>query len=232
MNIRQFRYAADNFSYVIHTDKAAIAVDAGAVEKILSYIEDNTLELKYVTNTHMHPDHTPGNREILKRSGAVYIDNKTLLETAVIELDGAPIEVLHTPGHTRDSVCFHADTFLVTGDTVFNGTVGNCFSGDLDAFYESIEKIMEYPDNTVIYAGHDYIRESMAFAKYLEPDNVDIERFLSKYDPTFVSSTLADEYKVNPYLRFNEASLVELMKKNGYPVETERQRWKAIMSIE
>jgi hypothetical protein len=58
MNIKQFRYAADNLGYLVYGDKTAIAVDGGAADKIISFVQNRNLELKYVTNTHSHMDHT------------------------------------------------------------------------------------------------------------------------------------------------------------------------------
>jgi hydroxyacylglutathione hydrolase len=121
---------------------------------------------------------------------------------------------------------------LITGDTLFNGTVGNCFSGDLKRFYDSIKLLMGFPGETIIYAGHDYVLESMAFAKNLEPDNHDIDLFLKKYDPDHVFSTMDEEMKINPYLRFNESKIITLLEEKGLPVATEYERWESLMSIE
>ena len=92
---------------------------------------------------------------------------------------------------------------------------------------------MTLPDKTKIYAGHDYIRDSIAFAKHLEPDNnKDIDRFWNSYEPDHVYSTLADERKINPYLRFNEEPIINLLKANNLPHDTEWERWQSLMSIE
>jgi len=231
MIVKQFRYASDNFSYLLHGNQSAIAIDAGAVEAILSYVESSSLDLTYVTNTHMHPDHTPGNRDILYRTNAEFLDNRTLrLKNSVI-LDEEEIQVYHTPGHTEDSLTFHADGKLITGDTLFNGTVGNCFTGDLEAFHKSIRLIFNFPRETVVYAGHDYVKYAMQFAKNLEPDNKEIDIFLSKYDPYHVFSTLDDELKINPYVRFNDEGIISILKKKGLPVESEYLRWKSLMEV-
>ncbi len=57
-----------------------------------------------------------------------------LLEAGRIVIDDFEIEVLDTPGHTDDSLSFSVDGCLITGDTLFNGTVGNCFSGTSGCF--------------------------------------------------------------------------------------------------
>lgn len=231
MEISQFRYSADNFSYVLYGKKDALVIDGGAVDAILSFAQTHDLKIRYVTNTHSHPDHTMGTQTLLERTGATYLDNDTLLRNGSIELEGEKIQVYHTPGHTRDSVCFHTGNMLISGDTLFNGTIGNCFSGDLDAFLRSVRKLMALPENTIVYAGHDYVRESVMFAKMLEPDNRELDSFLRHYDPGHVRSTMADELRVNPYLRFNDEHMIALLEKKGLRVGTEKERWHSLMSV-
>ncbi len=231
MNIEQFRYSADNLAYLLYNEGEALVIDGGAVDEILSFIDEKKLTLRFAANTHSHPDHTMGTKEIVQRSGAELLDNQTLRSKGNIMLGGETIEILHTPGHTMDSICFLAGNFLVSGDTMFNGTVGNCFSGDLEAFFKSIQKLASLPDDTLIYTGHDYVKSSMAFAKKLEPGNEHIKAFLAKHDPSHVYSTLAEERSINPYLKFNDEKMRQILVKRGLPVETEYERWHSLMQI-
>ena len=119
-----------------------------------------------------------------------------------------------------------------SGDTLFNGTIGNCFTGDLKSFYLSIKRLMTLPDETIIYAGHDYVRDSLFFARHLEPDNIDIDKFWNSYNSDNVLSTMAEERRINPYFRFNEEPIIKLLQKKGLPHTTEWDRWQSLMSIE
>lgn len=234
MKIRQFKYSRDNFAYLVYDDSHALAIDGGAVAPIQSFIADRGLELRYVTHTHQHADHTSGTSALMGATGAQRLDFTNLQGTKAItwESDDKPVlKVWPSPGHTMDSVVFEGDSFLITGDTLFNGTVGNCFSGDLDRFYASIKKIMAFPDETIIYAGHDYVRESIAFARMLEPDNPHLEPYLAEYDPDHVYSTLGAERTVNPFLRFNTPGLIALMEREGLAVDTEIARWHGVMRL-
>ena len=91
MNIRQFRYGADNLGYLLYGEHAAMAVDGGAPGEMLEFLSGRGLFLQYVTNTHTHMDHTLGNRELLANSRAQYLDFNALLEMKKIELDGQTV---------------------------------------------------------------------------------------------------------------------------------------------
>ena len=231
MKIKQFFYGGDNLGYLLYTGTCALAIDGGAVDEILSFVRENGLTLAQVTNTHGHGDHTTGTGQLANAAGAVHLDHRRFADGHTIDLDGERVTVRLTPGHTMDSVIFAADDFLVTGDTLFNFTVGNCFSGDLKAFYRSILLLMSYPGTTRIYAGHDYIAASLAFARHLTPDNRAIDACAARYDKNHVVSTLDDELAVNPYLRFNDPEIISLIKSEELPTDTEYQRWEGIMSI-
>ena len=231
MKIKQFRYSLDNLGYLVYGKHEAMAIDGGSVEQIQAFVAGKGLKLKYVTNTHSHADHTMGTSDLIKKLNAKYQDHKSLVEKKELFLEDRKIEVLNTPGHTSDSVCFYTGSCLITGDTLFNGTVGNCFSGDLDRFFKSIKLLLSYPDDTILYAGHDYVMESVAVARQYEPDNPDLDNYLKNYDPDHVHSMLADERRVNPYLRFNQDSIIALLKRKGLPVATEQQRWFSIMTL-
>ena len=229
MNVKQFRYAHDNLAYVIYGERTAAAVDGGAVDDIIAFLEKEGLTLAYVLNTHSHYDHTSGNDLLLKRTRARFLDNHTLRQNRQFDLDGETVAVYHTPGHMDDCLVFKAGDILITGDTLFTGTIGNCFSGDLKGFYESIKLISTFPKNTIIYPGHDYVREALVYARSIEPDNGDIIRFLDNYDPGHIVSTLEDEMKINMYLRLNDETIIRLLSEQGLPVETEYDRWMSLM---
>ncbi|WP_300458903.1 MBL fold metallo-hydrolase [Desulfobacula sp.] len=231
MFVKQFKYSADNLGYLVFSTSEGIAIDAGGVDDMLAFAEKNALHIKYVINTHSHHDHTQGNAAILERTNAQFIDCKQIRSDQTLMLDKESLEVFCTPGHTDDSVTFKGDDFLITGDTLFNGTVGNCFTGDLHAFFLSLKRLMSLSGHFKIYGGHDYVIESMEMAKTIEKENPHIEAYLKKYTPGLVVSTLADELRVNPYIRFNAPPMIKNLQKRNMPVDTEFDRFNGIMEI-
>ncbi|PIE51870.1 hydroxyacylglutathione hydrolase [Candidatus Fermentibacteria bacterium] len=230
--IVQFRYGKDNLGYLLHGKAGAIAVDGGAVDEMLAFLNENELELLMVTNTHSHGDHTCGNKALVEATGAVLIPVSELPEMRELVLEKQRIRILHTPGHTDDSVCFSYRNILLTGDTLFNGKVGRCFTGDLESFFNSVKKILGFSDNTFIYAGHDYYLEYLDTAWKLEPENRLLEICRDGYDSekTLVS-TLGWEKKVDPFIRFNRPSLIRMMNEKGLPTGTEFERFCSMLNF-
>ncbi len=74
MFCKQFKYSTDNLGYLIYSIKEGTAIDAGAVKDILAFAKKNNIHIKYITNTHSHYDHTPGNKTLLKKTNAKFID--------------------------------------------------------------------------------------------------------------------------------------------------------------
>ena len=231
VEIVQFRYSQDNLAYLVSHEGQALAIDGGAVAAICSHADRQGLRITHLTHTHAHPDHTCGSAELAARTGAEEVDHRRLAKAGGFDLNGLELRVHHTPGHTRDSVVFECQGALITGDTLFNGTVGNCFSGDMAAFYESLAALTAFPPETRIYAGHDYVHDSMAFARVITPGNPHIEAYLDRYDGDHVVSTLGDELRVDPYLRFDAPEIIAFLKRKGLPVRSAFERWEGMMSF-
>jgi len=170
MLVEQIKIGGDrNFGYLIGDTSlgVACAIDPSYNSvKLLKLAEKYELKIKYVFNTHGHYDHTNGNDEMEKLTGIAalqYGDSDP--ETGIKVEDGAlyplgklEIKVIHTPGHTLDSICLLIGDCLFTGDTLFVGKVGGTDLGkQARQEYESLhEKLMILPGNIKIYPGHDY----------------------------------------------------------------------------
>ncbi len=231
MKIKQFRYSADNLAYLVYGTKTAVAIDAGAVSEMIVFAKETGVTISHVTNTHMHYDHTTGNDAMLEQTGAEFIDCRSFIPQGTIDIDGEVLEVFHTPGHMDECVTFKAANWMITGDTLFNGTVGNCFSGDMNGFLKSINHLMSFPQDTLIYSGHDYVNEAIAFTRTIDPDNPYLDAYLAKKDSYHVVSTIEDEFRVNPFVRYNDDSMIAILTNRNLLVGSESERWKSIFDL-
>jgi hydroxyacylglutathione hydrolase len=160
-----------NFTYILaddETGKAAIIDPSWNLEKVFYTLRKNAWKLEYIINTHSHFDHVLGNKQLAEMTGAKIIQHKNSpLEKQIpvddgerIKLGKIEIKVLHTPGHSKDSICLIADgKLLFTGDTLF---IGNCGRTDLpgsdpvEMYHSLLDKIARLDESLIVYPGHDY----------------------------------------------------------------------------
>ncbi len=156
---------------------AVVDARADDIDSYIEFASAKGLRLTHIIDTHVHADHRSGGPELARRVGAQYCIHEaadvTYAFTALhdgdqIELGNTHVKVLHTPGHSPESVCLlvtdlkrGADPwFVLTGDTLFVGAVGR---PDLPGrarenaarLYASLhEKLLNLPDDLEIYPGH------------------------------------------------------------------------------
>jgi glyoxylase-like metal-dependent hydrolase (beta-lactamase superfamily II) len=161
-----------------------LVVDPGLQhQRTLDLLERNSLQCDRILLTHGHPDHVSGVPAIKAAHGceaAMHPDDREQLpavhrfpgrqpdlpdividhelhDREVIRWHDLDIEVIHTPGHTRGSVCFRIGPDLLSGDTLFNRSVGRADlpGGSWPALLFSIEhRLYTLPPQTVVYPGH------------------------------------------------------------------------------
>lgn len=159
-----------NFTYVVEDDDTneGIVIDPSwDLDQIEQVITRNDLKIKYIVNTHHHFDHTLGNDALTKSLGAKIIQHEaselhndiTVKDGDVINFGNSELRVLHTPGHSKDSICLIGDGKIFSGDTLF---VGNCGRIDLPGgsakeLYHSLFDVLYHLDeNLTLYSGHNY----------------------------------------------------------------------------
>lgn len=170
-------------------------------KRILNMVADENVDVKYIINTHGHVDHVGANAEVREALGAplliheadsamckkpndslaAFVGGMKLAEPDRLLKGGDKItvgtltvEVIETPGHTKGCITLLADGVLFTGDTLFSGSIGRTDlpGGSFEEIIQSIkEKLLVFPDETVVYPGHG------------------------------PKTTIGDEKKYNPFLR-------------------------------
>ncbi len=103
LQVVQFGYGGDNLGYLVHDGKEALAIDPGDPGFVAGYVRGHCLRLQEIRNTHSHGDHTSGNRRLAAEFGVRVVPSAG---GENISLGDETIEVIPTPGHTPDSVCF------------------------------------------------------------------------------------------------------------------------------
>ncbi len=165
--------------------RQAIVVDPGdEPDRIIDIIRDKNLQVHSVICTHTHFDHVGAVGDIRKATGAkilIHKDDLKVYETAkdqaafwgydiddipepdgfidegdVIEAGNLKFKVMHTPGHSPGGICLYGEGILLSGDTIFKGSVGRTDfpGGSMEELKKSFRRLLNLPQDTKIYSGH------------------------------------------------------------------------------
>ncbi|MCJ7450323.1 MAG: MBL fold metallo-hydrolase [Candidatus Nanohaloarchaeota archaeon QJJ-9] len=179
MDIENLSEGAGEFTSHSYLVEGKALIDAGKDYIVLNRLEGINLEKIIVT--HSHHDHIENLELILnKHNPKIYafapdkieIETKELKDGEKVMLGEKEFEVIHTPGHTEDSICLYnkEEKILFSGDTVFpNGIFGrtDLKDGDNDKIVRSVEKLAEL-DVKKIFPGHGHYGEENGNQHILE----------------------------------------------------------------
>ncbi|HMJ50614.1 MAG TPA: MBL fold metallo-hydrolase [Polyangiaceae bacterium] len=200
-------------TYLLVSGRHAALVDP-VRERYETYrlvLASRELVLEMVLETHMHADHLMINRAakqgfgvpvIMHRASPSPLVDRHLDDGDVIALGDDRLTVVHTPGHTPDSVCYRLDGAVLTGDTLMIGGSGRCDfpGGDAGAQFDAVTtRLFTLPDETVVWPSHDYNGNT--------------------------SSTIGEERRKNPrFLGKTREAYIDLMGKLGLPFPEQVQQ--------
>jgi len=172
--------------------KDAIIIDPGfddrfEAEKIFNLITEKSLTLRFILNTHGHPDHTCGNGMVKEKFqvpiliheydasmlgelgkkisgffGFKYSSPRAhvlLRDGDLVKFGRIALKVMHTPGHSRGSISLLGEKKVFTGDTLFMGSTGRTDFPESSELdmQKSLKKLAYLPDHFVVYPGHGTI---------------------------------------------------------------------------
>ena len=178
-------YETNCYIYAAAQGSSAVAIDPGYDSAlILRRAKSLTLDISYIILTHGHPDHIGALRELKEATGADIAMHAadtdllqddflaTMLGMSVswpprpdvlledgqeIAVGGLTLTVLHTPGHSRGSLCLLGECVVFTGDTLFRSGIGRTDlpGGNYREILKSIQtKLMSLPEDAKVYPGH------------------------------------------------------------------------------
>lgn len=167
------------------THEAAVIDPGGDFEELKKYLDENELRVNYIVLTHAHGDHIGALSELKEYTGApvcvheqdinmlrnsrknltevmcgkrVELEADVFLEDGtVLELGSAKLVIIHTPGHSKGSICISCEGNLFSGDTLFAHSIGrtDLEGGSYEEIINSIKsKLMVLPGETAVYPGH------------------------------------------------------------------------------
>jgi hydroxyacylglutathione hydrolase len=193
-------YAVNCYVVYSESTKSAIVVDPGGdSDDIIKFIDENNLDLNYIVLTHGHGDHIGGVAELKKyykvpimihekdaeiikdcnlnlsnmmAMGCVEITpDIELKDNDIIEFGELKAIVLHTPGHTKGGISLKLNNNVISGDTLFKGSIGrsDLYGGDHEVLLNSIKsKLLSLPEDTKVFPGHG-APTFIKFEKYNNP---------------------------------------------------------------
>lgn len=236
LEVHMFPCLSDNYGFLVHEPESGFTatIDTPEVEPINAALAEKGWKLTHILNTHHHFDHAGGNETLKARWNCTVVgaDNDAARIPGIdvrvadgdrFEFGAATAKVLEVPGHTTGHIAyyFEADGMVFVGDTLFALGCGRLFEGSPEQMWNSLQKLMALPDDTVVYCAHEYTQANAAFAVTVEPDNPalvarveEIDRLRSAGQPT-VPTSIGLEKATNPFLRAKSESLQRVVGLSG-----------------
>jgi len=230
LNLTPLKAFNDNYIWLIQNTQTfqCAVVDPGDAAPVLKWLAENPQwQLTDILITHHHKDHTGGVSTLKQHSQARVVgpalENIPACDLAVqdnqaVELLGTEFNAMLVPGHTKGHIAYYwagEQPFVLSGDTLFAAGCGRLFEGTAAQMYDSLQRLAQLPDHTLVYCTHEYTLSNLKFAAAVEPTNALIQQRLQqvielrKQDLITLPSTLAIEKETNPFLRCNSSELVQ-----------------------
>jgi hydroxyacylglutathione hydrolase len=146
----------ENNCYILgdESSREALVIDPGdEPDRILDFIQEKELTLKYIDiYTHVEKQGMMWGGEL----DPLPPPDILVKEGSILSIGNMKFEVIHTPGHTQGGICLYGEGLLITGDTLFAGSVGrtDLHGGNIQELRKSFNRLMSMPDMVRVLPGH------------------------------------------------------------------------------
>ncbi len=238
LEIHQFPCLSDNFGVLIHDpgQNLTASIDAPDAKAVSAALKEKGWTLTHILTTHHHADHTDGNLALKTASRCIIVGSraeagkipgidKQVSEGSTFTFGSHEVRVLETPGHTAGHITYLIPSASVAfvGDTLFAIGCGRVIEGNAQMMWQSLQKLMALPKETVVYCGHEYTQANAKFALGIEPENAALQKRAKEVDqlraagkPT-LPTTIGLELETNPFLRPHVAAIQQRLGMTGRP---------------
>ena len=227
---------SDNYAVLLRdpASGAVAVIDVPDADAVIAALEAEQWKPTHILVTHKHADHIQGIPAVKARYGAKVIGPRAeasaiptldvqVSEPDTVEVGGLRAKVFDTPGHTAGHICywFEQEKLLFAADTLFALGCGRAIEKPAAVLWDSLLKLRQLPDDTVVYCGHEYTLTNARFSLTVDPNNAAlkaraaaVEKTRAAGKPT-IPSTLGEEKATNPFLRADDPAIAEAVGMKG-----------------
>jgi len=219
-----------NYIWIFHAENSrdAWVLDPGDSALVKAWLEENDKDLAGILVTHHHWDHTDGIEDLISANTPIFgpgnsplpYTTNPLFEGDTVDLGWLQFEVLELPGHTQNHIAYlssapNGPSLLFCGDILFSAGCGRLKDGTAEQLHETLQRLKELPDDTLIYAGHEYTVANLNFALRVEPSNEDAKAHLVACQSLLeqgrrtLPTSLEREKLINPFLRTQSPEIIQ-----------------------
>lgn len=227
----------DNYIWCLSNSnqREALIVDPGQAQPVLDHLTQQGLSLTTILITHHHHDHVGGVEELVKAYPECRVigpadspfkgSTNPIHPGDTVLWEGITFSSMAVPGHTLDHIAFFTSDTSVTGrpllfagDTLFVSGCGRLFEGSPAQMRQSLASLRQLPDNTAVYCAHEYTLANLRFARSWLPQSDELAEFEQQCEQArannkaTVPSTLADEKRLNLFLRWDDPEVITVAK--------------------
>jgi len=233
--VRPIPLLTDNYAYLLETPKKDwIVIDPSEASPLIDLAKKEEKKILGIFNTHPHWDHVGGNVEIQKYFDCPVVvpegdrdrvkgASEVFPQEGNFSFAGLDFHILSVPGHTLHStaIFWEKEKALFTGDTLFLSGCGRVFEGTHEQMLRSLEKLRAFPDETLIYCGHEYTEQNLKFLASIWPNKEELKDYQSEIrvfrqkKMATVPGKMGLEKKMNPFFLFDSPEMARRLGKPG-----------------